>query len=176
MADVSPEFFSHAQRVQELLSHNLSEADTRVRLIDPVLAILGYVGVSDLRREVPIPASREFVDYELRIDDRPLVVVEAKALRHVITDQDAAQCVSYASVLGAPWCLITNGLSWQLYYAYATGPLASKRIAQVRIDSDQRSLSEAWRVLSLITRDSLSQANPLTKLLVERVVIDELVF
>jgi predicted type IV restriction endonuclease len=132
------------------------------------------VGLNDLRREVPIPASREFVDYVLRVDDRPFVVVEAKALRHVITDQDAAQCISYASVLGAPWCLVTNGLSWQLLYAYATGPLASKRIAQVRIDSDERSLSEAWRVLSLVGKESLSQANPLTNLLVERVVIDEL--
>jgi hypothetical protein len=174
VAEVSPEFFSHAQQVLGLLSHNLSEADTRVRLVDPLLAILGYQGVNDLRREVPIPASREFVDYELRVNEHPFVVVEAKALRHVITDQDAAQCVSYASVLGAPWCLVTNGLSWQLLYAYATGPLAAKRIAQVRIDSEQRTLSEAWRVLSLIGKDSLSQANPLTKLLIERVVIDEL--
>jgi hypothetical protein len=69
---------------------------------------------------------------------------------------------------------VTNGLSWQLLYAYATGPLAAKRIAQVRIDSDDRSLAEAWRVLSLIGKDSLSQANPLTNLLIERVVIDEL--
>jgi hypothetical protein len=94
MAEVAADFFRHAQRVQELLSHNLSEADTRVRLIDPLLTILGYVGVNDLRREVPIPASREFVDYVLRVGDRPFVVVEAKALRHVITDQDAAQCIS----------------------------------------------------------------------------------
>src|SRR4051794_24891411 len=98
MAEMSIEFFNHAQRIQELLSHNLSEADTRVRLIDPLLSILGYVAVGDLRREVSIPASREFVDYELRIDGKPAIVVEAKALRHVITDQDAAQCVSYASV------------------------------------------------------------------------------
>jgi predicted type IV restriction endonuclease len=174
VSDVAPEFFNHAQRVQELLSHNLSEADTRVRLIDPLLAILGYGSVTDLRREVPIPASREFVDYVLRVDEHPYVVVEAKALRHVITDQDAAQCIGYASVLGAPWCLVTNGLSWQLLYAYATGPLASKRIAQVRIDADDRSLAEAWRVLSLIGKDSLTHPNPLANLLIERVVIDEL--
>jgi predicted type IV restriction endonuclease len=132
VADISPNFLAHAQRVQRLLSHNLSEADTRVRLIDPLLTLPGYVGVSDLRREVAIPASREFVDYELRVDDHPIVVLEAKSLRHVITDQDAAQCVSYASVLGAPWCPVTNGLSWQLLYACATAPLAAKRIAQVR--------------------------------------------
>jgi hypothetical protein len=53
-------------------------------------------------------------------------------------------------------------------------PLSSKRIAQVRIELDDQVLAEAWRVLSLISKDSLSQANPLMKLLVESVVIDEL--
>jgi hypothetical protein len=174
MEDTRDEFFSHAERIQPLLSFDLSEADTRVRLIDPVLRMLGYVEVGDLRREVPIPSSREFIDYELRIDDRPIAIVEAKALRRSITDQDAAQCVQYASILGAPWCLITNGATWQLYYAYAIGALASKKVAQVSLDAGREMLIEAWRVLSLVAKDSLVGSNPLTKLLVERVVIDEL--
>lgn len=172
--EAQSDFLGLEQHIQQLLSLKLSEADTRVHLVDPVLRVLGYHGVGDMRREVPIPASREFVDYELRIDDRPKAIVEAEALRHSITDQDAAQCVQYASILGAPWCLITNGVVWQLYYAYATGALASKRVAQVRLDGDEQALGEAWRVLSLVAKDSLGQNNTLTKLLVERVVIDEL--
>jgi hypothetical protein len=168
------DFFVHAQQVHELRSHSLSESDTRVYLIDPVLRMLGYGNFSDLRREVPIPASKEFIDYELLIDGQPKAIVEAKALRHGITDQDAAQCVQYASILGAPWCLITNGAVWHLYYAYGTGALAEKKVAQVRLDGDEASLAEAWRVLSLVSKASLGQANPLTRLLVERVVIDEL--
>src|SRR5438094_9588248 len=99
MEDTRDEFFDHAERIKSLLSLSLSEADTRVHLVDPVLKMLGYVAVGDLRREVAIPASREYIDYELRINDRPIAIVEAKALRHSITDQDAAQCVQYASIL-----------------------------------------------------------------------------
>jgi len=172
--NLQPDFFSHAQRVQTLLGHSLSETDTRVHLIDPVLAMLGYTGISDLRREVPIPASHEFIDYELLIDGRPIAVVEAKQLRHAITDHDAAQCVQYASILGAPWCLITNGVVWQLFYAYATGPLEAKKVAQVRFDGDEAALADAARILGLVAKDSLTHPNPLTRLLVERVVIDEL--
>jgi hypothetical protein len=103
------EFLEHAAMVRDYASMNLSEADTRVHLIDPVLAILGYRAVGDIRREVPVPATREFIDYQLMAGDQPQAIVEAKAVRHAITDQHVAQCVQYASVLGVRWCLITNG-------------------------------------------------------------------
>ncbi len=160
--------------VRDSASMRLSEADTRVHLVDPVLAILGYRAVDDMRREVTIPATREFVDYELRAGGQPHALVEAKALKHPITDQHAAQCVQYASVLGVRWCLITNGVSWTIYDAHAKGPLAGKHVAHVRLDSDAQAAAKAWSVLSLFSRESLAQSPPLTTLLVERVVSDEL--
>src|SRR5690606_27868653 len=116
-----------------LLAERLSESDTRVHLIDPVLRILGYKSVPDLRREVPVPATKESLDYQLSVDGRPQVIVEAKALRHSITDQHAAQCVQYASILGIRWCLITNGTAWALYDAHAKGPLAEKKVTEVSL-------------------------------------------
>ena len=107
-------FEAHIQQIQEYLSLNLSESDTRVYLIDPLLHILGYKDVSTLRREVSIPATKETLDYELLVHGQPVAIVEAKALRHHLNDQHAAQCVQYASVLGVRWCLITNGISWAL--------------------------------------------------------------
>ena len=174
MQEPSPEFFQHAQQIQEYLSLNLSEADTRVYLIDPVLRILGYVRVGDLRREVPVPATKEFLDYELYADGKAQAIVEAKALRFAITDQAAAQCVQYAAVLGVRWCIITNGVTWAIYNAHASGPLSDKRVAQVRLDGEPSEIMEAWDVLSLFSRDSLTQASPMSKLLAERVITDEL--
>lgn len=175
MPSAETEFLEHAAMIRDYASMNLSEADTRVHLIDPVLAILGYRAVDDIRREVAVAATREFIDYELRAGGQPQAIVEAKALKHAITDQHAAQCVQYASILGVRWCLITNGVSWMVYDAHAKGALAAKRVAQVRLDADAQSAVKAWSVLSLFSRESLSQSPPLTKLLVERVITDELV-
>lgn len=167
-------FYQHAENIQEYLRLNLSEADTRVYLIDPVLRMLGYVRVGDLRREVPVPATKEFLDYELYADGKAQAIVEAKALRIPVTDQAAAQCVQYAAVLGVRWCIITNGVTWAIYNAHASGPLADKRVAQVRLDGDEAGIAEAWEVLSLFSRDSLTQASPMGRLLAERVIHDEL--
>jgi hypothetical protein len=170
----STAFFNHIQDIQPYLRLNLSEADTRVRLVDPVLRILGYEAVEDIRREVPVPATREFLDYELYADGKAQAIVEAKALRSPLTDQAAAQCVQYASILGVRWCVITNGVAWAVYNAHAKGPLPDKRVASIRLDGDEASLDEAWSVLSLLSRESLMAASPLTLLLTERVVVDEL--
>jgi hypothetical protein len=174
MPDSETAFLEHTAMVRDYASMNLSEADTRAHLIDPVLSILGYRGVDDLRREVPVAATREFIDYELRAGGQSQAIVEAKAIRHNITDQHAGQCVQYASVLGVRWCLITNGVSWTIYDAHAKGPLAAKHVAVVRLDSDAHAATKAWSVLSLFSRESLSRSSPLTNLLIERVVFDEL--
>jgi hypothetical protein len=168
-------FMVHARTLSAKYSKlHLSEADTRSYLIDPVLRLLGYEGVENLRREVPVPATKEFIDYALLVRGDAHVLVEAKALRHDPAEQHAAQCVQYATVLGVRWCFITNGLEWLLYDATAKGPLAKKRVAAVKLDDTDASCVEAWRVLSLFARNELERQRPINSLLIQRVVEDEL--
>ncbi len=175
MSDEVERFVAHGRELQEkYLQLRLSEADTRSYMIDPVLRLLGYSGVENLRREVAIPATKESVDYELLVGGEPHALVEAKALRSRISDQHAAQCVQYASVLGIRWCFISNGVEWLLYDAHAKGPLTEKRVAAVRLDGDDESLVQAWGVLSLFALEALKRSTPISTLLVERVVTDEL--
>jgi hypothetical protein len=174
MEEPPVEFLDHVQSLGSYAQQNLSEADTRVYLIDPVLRILGYTTVGDVRREVPVPATREFIDYELYAGGKAQAIIEAKAVRLPVTDAAAAQCVQYASILGVRWCLVTNGVTWAIYNAHAAGPLSEKRVATVRLDGTEEELSDAWDVLKLFRRDSLASANPLSRLLAERVVADEL--
>ena len=174
VADAEVQFIAHSRRIPALAAMNPSEADTRAHAIDPVLRLLGYNEVSDIRREVPIPATKEFLDYALVIAGQPQVLVEAKALRHVITDQHVGQCVAYAAVLGVEGACITNGKHWVVCNAHARGALESKKVAEVTLGGDDQQTSAAWKTLSLFARESLMSANPLTELLVDRVVIDEL--
>lgn len=174
MADAESRFRDHVSLCQEYSSLRLSEADTRAYLVDPLLRILGYEGVGDLRREVSVQATKEAVDYLLMVDGQPRVIVEAKALRNNLTDQHAAQCVQYATILGVRWCLVTNGLRWAVFDAQGKGPLADKRVAEVSLDDDFQNTDDAWVVLSSFSQDALAKASPITNLLVERVVADEL--
>ncbi len=109
---------------------------------------------------MPVPATKEAIDYELLVDGKAHAIVEAKAIHHQITTQDAAQAVQYASILGVRWCLITNGLHWALYDAHANIPLAEKRVAEVRLDGDPTMVAHAWTVLSLFSREAVASTSP----------------
>jgi len=52
--------------------------------------------------------------------------------------------------------------------------LEAKKVAQVRLNGSEAELEEASRVLSMLSKRAMTSANPLTSLLVERVVKDEL--
>jgi len=174
MPDAEILFTEHVKLVREHVGLSLSEADTRAYLVDPVLRILGYETVGDLRREVSVPATKESLDYALLVDGKPHVIVEAKPVQQGVADQHAAQCVQYAAVLGVRWCLVTNGRQWALYDAYAKVALAEKRIIEVRLDTDDAAAQRAWKVLQRFSKQQQTTPNPLTDLLVERVVVDEL--
>ena len=66
--DAREQFLSHSKAVLDAASTGLSEADTRGHLIDPVLRLLGYTSLKDIRQEVPVKESGEYLDYELLID------------------------------------------------------------------------------------------------------------
>ena len=65
-------------------------------------------------------------------------------------------------------------MTWVFYDAHATGSLKDKWIAEVRLDGDELGVEQAWAVLSVFSRESLVKPNPITSLLVERVVAAEL--
>ena len=172
--DAREQFLSHSKTVLDAASMVLSEADTRVYLIDPVLRLLGYTSFKDIRREVPVKESGEYLDYELLIDGKPWAIVEAKSNRATISPRVAAQCVQYASVLGIRWCAVTNGQVWAVYDAYGKGDLAEKKLAEVRIDDDPQSVVDAWAVLSLMSRDRVAASMGFETLIVDRILTEEL--
>lgn len=161
-------FDEYLKKTRGIFGTDLSEADTKAYLIDPLLQILGY-DFEHVRREVRIPATKEALDYELRVDGNPVAIIEAKAARHSVSDQHAAQCVQYASVLGVRWCLVTNGFTWAIYDAKADGALPEKKVAEVELnDADA-----AWAVLSLFSRDAIPGVSR-SGLLIRKAITDAL--
>lgn len=104
----------------------VSEADTRVHFIDPILTALGYTALGEIQREVYVQDTRDFIDYALRVDGQQRIAVEAKRLGHKLAELDAGQLIKYCAVLGIEWAVLTNGREWRLYHQFAQVPLADK--------------------------------------------------
>ena len=115
----------------------LTEADTRAQLVDPLLWLLGWTH-GEIKREPYSGWSdhKGYIDYLLMLEARPAIVVEAKrsgrtfdvpqALsRQLATNyrklyatgspdlrEALEQCLRYAQHTGALYACATNGLEW----------------------------------------------------------------
>ena len=139
-------------------SQGLNETETRAHLIDPILDALGYRSLREIRREVRLPDSGQFVDYLLTAGN-VRVVVEAKALRSGLSARDAGQLVGYCAMDGVRWALLTDGLHWEVFDVELPGNWEARRVAVVAVGAESgEDFSRAHDWLGLFAKDRLGVA------------------
>ena len=150
-------------KVHRFKDRTLGEQNTKASLIEPILEGLGW----DIRD--PDEVWREFkptskdnpVDYALTILRKPRLLVEAKGLGEVLTDRKwISQILSYATVAGIEWCVLTDGDEYRFYNSTAPVDAEEKLFCRIRLTqfSDDEAakvlgsyLGTTWRATSLTT-------------------------
>lgn len=94
----------------------ISEEDTKVKLIDPLLEKLGWdIRGDEVVRAYTIRTDLKPADYVLKVKDEPRLLIETKKLGDPLTLEDAVRVVQYGNTLRTSWCLLTNGDELRLY-------------------------------------------------------------
>lgn len=150
-ADLLPVLHSVAERITLHRGANIGEQNTKLTLINPVLRAIGW-NVEDLdevRHEFRrVPADKP-VDYALMLARTPRLFVEAKALDENLDDRKwANQIISYATVAGVEWVLLTNGDEYRIYNSHAVMPVEDKLFRNIRISANPEAATEALLLLS----------------------------
>ncbi len=142
-----------------------NEIRTRVSLIDPLLAALGW-DVADpglVTPEYEISGGKP--DYALlNAEGKPAAFVEAKKLGEPLKAH-RNQIVTYANQSGVPYAGLTDGDSWELFTVFDPKPLEDRLILDVTISkapSPQGALQFLllWN-LNLTTIKPMTAAQPL---------------
>ena len=124
------------QKLDQLKRLALNETSTRTIIIDPILEALGW----DVRNpevvhlEYPTIDGKA-VDYALKINEIPVLLVESKPLGDSLSDVKAiTQIVGYAANAGIEWCVLTNGVIWKIYRTSEKCPAPDKLLFEVTYD------------------------------------------
>ena len=145
----------HAKRSLNL---HISEADTRAKFVDPLLAALAWDEFEDTERERAIPHSGERVDYVLKIDGIDTVFIEAKPLGSPLIEKDIVQVIQYASVAGVRWCLLTNGIQLKLYDQFNPEELTRKFVFEIDlVKPEEEDFGEIFGALWLLSKEAIAQ-------------------
>ncbi len=110
-----------------------NETRTRMALIDPLLAALGW-DTSDPELVTPEFISNGRADYALlKPGGKPLALVEAKKLGEPL-ENHRMQMLNYANASGIEYAGLTDGDRWELYEVFRIGALDDRRILEVSIN------------------------------------------
>jgi hypothetical protein len=155
LRDVVRDVISKIRRYQD---RSIGEQNTKASLIEPVLEALGW----DVRD--PDEVFREFkaksvdspVDYALTILRKPRLFVEAKGLGETLTNRKwVSQVLSYATIAGVEWCVLTDGDEYRFYNANAPVDAEEKLFCLVKLSKDDE--AETLKTLTLISRSNMEE-------------------
>jgi hypothetical protein len=115
---------------------SLNEASTRTILIEPILEALGWDVRDPDEVEIEYPTvDKKAVDYALKINKKPILLIEAKAVNDPLEDVKAiTQIIGYATSDGIVWCVLTNGVKWKVYRSVEKCPAPEKLMFEVSLD------------------------------------------
>ena len=142
----------------------MNETSTRTIIIDPILEALGWnVRDPDLV-ELEYPTiDGKFVDYALKLNGKPVLLVEAKAVDGQIDDvKSITQVVGYAANNGIVWCILTNGIKWRVYKSIENCAAPDKLMYEVSLDpreneSEGLTVDQIANKLNRISADEMAR-------------------
>jgi predicted transport protein len=158
LVTVAEQTLQKAQALQT--SGSANEANTKALLIEPVLAALGWdlADFDQLDREYCV-YDGTFLDYALKVDGKPHLFVEAKAVgKSLDNKQFIAQTVNYANNEGVLWCVLTNGISYRIYKTNEPVAMGHKLLFSVDLaDMENGKADDVVKSLKRISRQSVGE-------------------
>lgn len=152
------------QKAEEAKWDKRNEAETRTKVVVPVVEALGWSRWGEWHADYPV-FGQEHVDLALKLDDTPVVFIEVKPYAGSFDSgakwvQEAVkQVVNYAQNHDPPvrWAVLTNGHDWRLFDAHlAELPHHQKLV--FALDVAQRSVTTEASVLLLLSRAWLASS------------------
>lgn len=140
----------------------LKEYPTRTIFIDPLLQELGW----DVRDPDEVDLEHptidgKSVDYAMKINQKVVLLLEAKPLGDMLEDVKAiTQVVGYAANDGIEWCVLTNGVKYKIYKVSEKANAPEKLLFEVSIDPHDAggmSVEQIANHIRRLSRDSLAQ-------------------
>lgn len=146
------------KQIQKLrdLKGPVGEENTKATLINPILSALGWdlQEIDEVCQQYRYKPQANPVDYALFLDRTPCLFVEAKSLEKEPGDfKWVSQTLAYATVVGVPWCVLTNGDEYRIYNSHAKTDVEGKLFRKVRVSDTERSY--LMDTLGLISKDGM---------------------
>ena len=105
-------------------NRDINESDTVTILTDQLAEICGYDKYAEITREYAI--RNTYCDLAIKIEDKPIFLIEVKAIGIDLKAKHLRQALGYAANEGIEWVILTNGDHWQAHRVMFEKPIKTE--------------------------------------------------
>jgi hypothetical protein len=149
--------FKIKRRLEKLGNKKIGEAGTKESFINPLISALGWdvADFDEVKLEYKHTRKDTPVDYALLIDMNPKLYIEAKQMGSNLNDRKwSAQILTYATMAGVKWALLTDGNHYKLFNTMAEARLEEKLFYEWKMkDLTEDTVDNVLNFLALLTKD-----------------------
>lgn len=144
----------YTKPLNDLLSRDANEGDTRLFITDFLCDALGYDKYEDLTTEYRVKG--EYADYGVRIDKQLIAFIEVKRIAQKLSPTHLRQVQAYAVNEGVEWVMLTNGHVWQVWHLTGGLPIIMDKALEVDLLSEESPAVKAGAMFYL-TREAMKR-------------------
>lgn len=115
--------------VESAKIRDVNESDTVVLLTGILSDILGYDKYTEITTELSIRGT--YCDLALKVDNKILLLLEAKSVGIELKEQHVKQAVDYAANKGIEWVVLTNAVTWKVFKIVFTKPIQNILVCDI---------------------------------------------
>jgi|LGOV01.1.fsa_nt_gb hypothetical protein len=105
-------------------NRDVNESDTVTIMTDILAEICGYDKYAEITREYAI--RNTYCDLAIKIEDKPIFLIEVKAIGIDLKAKHLRQALGYAANEGIEWVILTNGDHWQAHRVMFEKPIKTE--------------------------------------------------
>jgi len=149
--------FKIKRKLERLGDSSIGEVQTKESFINPLISALDWdvTDFDEVKLEYRHTKKATPVDYALLIDMTPKLYIEAKQLGLNLDDYKwIAQILTYSTMAGVKWALLTNGNHYKLYNTTVEARLEEKLFYEWKIkDLTENNIDKVVNFLNLLTKE-----------------------
>jgi hypothetical protein len=147
------------ERFQKVLQlardRDVNEADTVSIIKDMLAEVFGYDKYVDVTSEFAVRGT--YCDLAIKIENKVEYMIEAKAIGLDLKDSHLRQAIEYGANNGVQWCILTNGVMWQVYSIRFEKPINFDLVCSINFMEIDPKNEEHLHRLYLLCKEGLSK-------------------
>ena len=143
--------------VKKAKDNDINESDTATIISDIMAEVFNYDKYTELTSEFSV--KKTYCDLAVKLDGKPVLLIECKAIGLNLKDDHIRQAVDYGSNSGVEWIILTNAVNWRIYKVLFTRPVAHELVYEFDLTTLNLKRQTDLEMLFYLTKEALIKPN-----------------